>query len=388
VYPNPRNPVHAQLRRHRIRDFLGAAVEDAAVERILERLGFKWKHTHEGWTVEVPGHRLDVTREEDLLEEVARHYGFDQFPATLPKWNSYGSGLPLESAERTLRSELSAAGYTEIVPMVFSDELTERRFREESDPVRLLNPMAEDEAVLRTSQVPSMLRTIQWNLYRGIRDLQLYEIGKIYRRGGERRSLILAATGGLGKKNVYDPERQFSFFDLKGDTEELLDAFNIKVSSGNDSIPAYYHPGRAVRMGDLVSFGELHPDYAEEYKFRQRIYLAEFDVEMLLESTERRAIQPIPKFPSIRRDFSLILDKGTRYADVEQAVRSVNVRELVRIEPFDRMETGPFANSKYALAISLTYQSSERTLTDDEVENLDKAILITLRQRLGAELRQ
>jgi phenylalanyl-tRNA synthetase beta chain len=388
VYPRPGESVTVKLRRFRIRAFLGASVDDAIVERILHRLGFRTKNTNEGWTVEVPSHRLDVSREEDLLEEVARHYGFDKFPATLPAWSGYGSGLPFESAERLLRNRVSAAGYSEIIPMVFSDEATERRFRASVEPVRLLNPMAEQEAILRTSQVPGMLRTIEWNLNRGIRHVQLYELGKIYEQHGEHRSLILAATGALRTKSVHEAEREFNFFDLKGDVEAILDLFNFELKSTGDSIPSYYHPGRAIRDGDLVVFGELHPDYADEYKFRDRVYLAEIDVELLWESKEPRAIQSIPKFPSIRRDFSLLLTKSTRYADVEQAVRSANIPELVRMEPFDRLEVGPFAESKYALAISLTYQSPERTLTDDEVDTFDRAILNSLKQRLGAELRQ
>jgi phenylalanyl-tRNA synthetase beta chain len=153
-------------------------------------------------------------------------------------------------------------------------------------------------------------------------------------------------------------------------------------------VPAYYHPGRAIRNGDLVACGELHPGTLEEYKFRHRVYIAELDLDMILKSGEQRPIQAIPRFPSIRRDFSLLLDKETRYADVQQAILRLGIPELVRIEPFDRMETGPFPESKYALAISLTYQSPERTLTDAEVESFDKIILNSLKTRLNAELRQ
>ena len=180
----------------------------------------------------------------------------------------------------------------------------------------------------------------------------------------------------------------FGFFDMKGDVEEILSVFNLEVTSNTDALPAYYHPGRAVGTDSLVLLGELHPDYSAEYKFRQRIYLAEIEVENLLKSKDSAAIKAIPKFPSIRRDFSLLLNKGTRYGDVEQAVRNVNIPELVGIEPFDRLDSGAFPESKYALAISLTYQSFQRTLTDDEVENFNQAILNSLRQRLGAEVRQ
>jgi len=388
VYPRQRKPLTAILRRHRIEAFLGAAVEDAIVGTIFERLGFQPHRTTEGWLVHVPSHRLDISREQDLLEEIARHYGFDKFPATLPKWAGHGAALSGESAERLLRNRLAAAGYTEIVPMVFSDESVERRFRPAAEPVRLQNPMAENEAVLRTSLVPSMLQTIQWNLYRGIRDLQLYELGKIYWNGGEQRFLIMAAVGALRSKNVHESERGVTFFDLKGDVEDILSRFSLRLGRSADSLPPYYHPGRALRDAELLTVGELHPDYAAQYKLRHRIYIAEIDVEMLLASNRGREIRVIPKFPSIRRDFSLVLNRGTRYADVEKAVRGVNIAELVQVEPFDRLETGPFPESKYALAISLTYQSSERTLTDDEVENFDKAILDSLKQRLGAELRQ
>src|SRR5262249_11935242 len=195
IYPSVRNPVAVHLRRDRIKSFLGASVEDAVVERILTRLGFQVRNTGSGWTVDVPSYRLDILREEDLLEEVARHHGFEKFPVTLPEWAGHGSALRTERAERLLRSRLAANGYSEVIPMAFSDEATERRFRPHIEPVRLLNPMAEHESILRTSLVPTMLRTIKWNLDRGSRDVQVYELGKTYRSGGERRALILAATG-------------------------------------------------------------------------------------------------------------------------------------------------------------------------------------------------
>jgi phenylalanyl-tRNA synthetase beta chain len=248
--------------------------------------------------------------------------------------------------------------------------------------------MAEDEAILRTSLVPGMLRTIQWNANRGIRDVQLYEIGKVYRHGGESRSLIFAAAGSLRTKSVHETDREFDFYDLKGDVEGILGMFNVGPGSSRAPLPAYYHPGRSMRIGALTMFGELHPDYANEYKLRHRIYIAELDLDPIMELQNQPSIAAAPKFPSIRRDFSLLLNRDIRYADVEGSVQSMSIPELVRVEPFDRMESGPFPESKYALAISLTYQSPERTLTDEEVEDFDKRILDSLRQRLGAELRQ
>src|SRR5262249_6529401 len=152
-------------------------------------------------------------------------------------------------------------------------------------------------------------------------------------------------------------------------------AFNVPFRPDDEPLPAYYHPGRAVRIGDVVVFGELHPDYAEEYKLRSRIYIAELSVEMILEFQKPLSIEAVPKFPSIRRDLSLLVEKGTRYAHVEHAVVGLGIPELKKVEPFDRLESGSFPATKYALAISLTYQSPERTLTDEEVERYDKQIL-------------
>jgi phenylalanyl-tRNA synthetase beta chain len=388
IYPRHRRPIVTTLRRRRIASFLGMHVDDSLVDRIFRRLGFGATRTRDGWSVEVPSYRLDISREEDLLEEIARHHGFDKFPATLPKWSGNGSGLPSEPHMRLLRNHLAAAGYSETIPMAFSDKATEQKFRPAVPPLELVNPMAEGEAVLRTSLVPSMLRTIQWNANRGIRDVQLYEIGKAYRHDGEIRSLIIGATGSLRTKSVHEPEREFNFYDLKGDVTGILDAFNVRFHQESSSLPSYYHPGRAARVGDVLIFGELHPDIAREYKFKDRVYIAELDLELLFEFTGQTSIASVPRFPSIKRDFSLLLNKTTRYAEVERAVRIPGIRELVRVEPFDRLESGPFPPSKYALAISLMYRSPERTLTDEEVEAFDKRILDSLHKELGAELRQ
>jgi phenylalanyl-tRNA synthetase beta chain len=387
TYPAQPKPASATLRRHRIEAFLGAAVGDEVIERIFNRLGFKVSRAADGWFVQVPSHRVDIAREEDLLDEVARHHGFDKFPATLPAWSGFGAALPMESEERLLRNQLAAAGYSEIVTMAFSNEADEEKFRPGTEPLKLRNPMADDEAILRTSLIPSLLRTIQWNLNRGMRDLQLYELGKSYKRGSESRALILAATGALRTKSVHDPQREFNFYDIKGDVEGLFDTVNMSLTCDTKNLPPYYHPGRAARAGEFGVFGELHPEYGEAFKLRHRVYLAEIDAAMLLAAKGRLSLVAVPKFPSIRRDLSLLVDKGTRYADVHSSVADLKIPELIRVEPFDRLESGPFPESKFALAISLTYQSSERTLTDEEVENFDTRVLDSLRKRLGAELR-
>ncbi|HET9220454.1 MAG TPA: phenylalanine--tRNA ligase subunit beta [Terriglobia bacterium] len=386
----PRKPERARitLRRERIERVLGVPVDDAIVSRIFERLELQPAQTAQGWTVEVPAFRVDLAGEQDLIEEIARHHGLDKFPSTMPPSRGFGSLLPGERRVRQVRDTLSAAGYNEICTYSFSNEQMERRFYADIEPVRLRNPMTEEATILRTSLIPGMLTTLQWNLNRGARNLQMYELSKVYWDGGERRTLILGACGNLRPASVHEPPREFDFFALKGDVEDLLQRFDIPVRLTTDNIPNYYHPGRFARVGHLAMFGELHPSYAEPFKFRQRVYLAEIDIELLLRSSTSHQLEQIPRYPGVRRDFSLLFERGTQYATVHRTIGEAGIPEVVRVEPFDRMESGPFPDTKYSLSISVVYQSAERTLTDVEVEGFDKKIIQRLEERLGAQLRK
>jgi phenylalanyl-tRNA synthetase beta chain len=388
VYPEKRGPVVLTLRRTRIADLLGAPVAEPIVERILSGLEFRVAATEAGWTIGVPTFRVDVGREEDLIEEIARHYGYDQFPATLPPWSGAGAFLPFEREERLLRQLLSACGYSETYGLSFSRVDAEAAFRPDIPPVRLQNPMSEDWTILRTSLISSILKSLEWNINHGNRDVQLYELGKVYHDGVENRALILCGTGALRRKSVHEMETDFRFYDLKGHVETILESFDLHALAGYDGMPGYYHPGRSMRYGDVALLGELHPDIVDSLKLRQRVYLAEIAVETVLRSRTLRQIESLPRYPSVRRDLSLVLDRQIMYADVRAAIEAARIPELIRIEPFDRLDKGPFAESKYSLAISLVYQSPERTLTDDEVDQFNRKILESLGQRLGAELRK
>jgi phenylalanyl-tRNA synthetase beta chain len=251
--------------------------------------------------------------------------------------------------------------------------------------------MSEDAAILRTSLVPGILKSLHWNLNRGIHDLQFFELSKVYSKSGENRALILAACGALRTHTVHESSRDFSFFDLKGDVESILESLGARAELAElstEGIPSYYHPGRSARFGDLGIFGEIHPELLEDLKIRHRVVLAEIHVEALLSRISKRSVQAIPRFPAIRRDFSFLLDKGTQYAVVQRMIADVGIPELTSIEPFDRMEIGQFADTKYSLSLSVVYQSTDRTLTDTEVEGFDRRILDILEQRLGAQLRK
>jgi phenylalanyl-tRNA synthetase beta chain len=269
----------------------------------------------------------------------------------------------------------------------FSSDDVERQFRPDSQPVKLLNPMSEDAAIMRVSLVGGMLKTLQWNLNRGLRDLQFYELGKIYGVNGEKPVLAMGATGRRDPAGVHPDAGEFTFFDLKGDLEILLERLGVESDLAVNDLPPYYHPGRAARLGAAVVFGELNPSLAESMKIRQRVYLAEVDLETILQSGTRKQVSAIPRHPSVRRDFSLVLDKGTHYGDVRRVIEDARIPELERIEPFDRLESGAFPETKYALSISVTYRAPDRTLTDAEVERFDRRIVELLGERVSAHLR-
>jgi len=200
--------------------------------------------------------------------------------------------------------------------------------------------------------------------------------------------LVLAATGSLRQKSVHEAQRDFDFYDIKGDVEAILKAFDIEAPLMRESLPKYYHPGRAAAFGKFAVVGELHPDYAASIKPRQRVYVAELDVDAILRSRVPTQASTPPKEPSIRRDLSVLLDRSVQYGSIREVIGKAGIAELVHFEPFDRLDKGPFAESKYSLSISFIYQSRERTLTGDEVEEFDRKILGLLEQHLRAELRK
>ena len=390
VYPSEKTAKpRVHLRRKRIREYLGMEIPDDEVTRIFTGLGFDVGAgtDSEGWTVGVPSYRHDVSREEDLLEEIARIHGYDRFPSTLPAWTGRGERLPWHVEETRTRDLLAGMGYSEICSLAFSDRDIEERFAPGVEPVALQNPLSNEAPILRTSLVPSALRSIQWNLNRGSQNVLLYEIGKVYPAAGEYRRLIIAQTGTVRSGFIHHAPLEADFFNLKGNVTALLGGFAVEGEGSTSDLPTHYHPGRSIRMGSVATLGELSQEAADLFKIRQKVYVAEIAIEELYRAGLRNvAAAAIPKYPAIRHDLSLLLDREIRYSEVLAAIRAAEITELVSIEPFDRLDTGPFPESCYSLAVGLVYQSSERTLTDAEVSEFDRMILNKL-QGIGVKLR-
>lgn len=404
------------LRRSELRRILGQDISEIEVARILRRLGFavtagyasSAKPLHdfaaagsggahaaiaeevESFAVTVPTWRLDVEREIDLIEEVARIYGYDRFPGTLPPFVGGVVEPPEARKEARIRGSLLGLGYNEAISLTFNSREDAAAFAPAA-AVEIANPLSETAAVMRTSMVPSMLSMLAYNLNRGNVDVRLFEMGNVYQLAGqsthELRRLAIGATGAALRSDVHQPGRPYTFYDLKGDIETLLGQFE-HTSLYFDAISSdYYHPGRAARAvinGTTVArFGQLHPRLAAGRKIKQAVYLAELDLDRLYRHALRKpCYQPIPRFPAADRDFSFLFDDAVSWEQVENSVRALRIAELQGIKPVEIFRGGGVSPGKYSLLLRVTFQSTDRTLRDDEVALWSLQIIKVL-QALG-----
>jgi phenylalanyl-tRNA synthetase beta chain len=396
VYPRPWHARHLGLSRNENTRILGAEIPAEEVERILRSLGFQVaRGDDENWRVSVPSFRVDVSREVDLVEEVARHAGYDCLPARVRPAPPRVERDATRDKVITTSSLLVGLGYHEIIAPSMVDPAESERFSS-STPVVLANPLSQDASAMRTSAVPSALRAVRWNLDRGTNDLMLFELGKTYRMGDEgvpheRRVLTLAATGHRRPASVFDSEATLDFFDLKGDLEAILGSFEAPELVFELSERPYFQQGRSGRMSsqgvELAVVGLIAQDLAREYKLRQEAWVAEVDFERLLDFPLRsRKFQPISKFPAVERDFSLVLADNLPYARLSSAIADLALEEVWAFRPVDRFRGGSIPPGHYSLLLRVTFQSRTHTLTSEEVGELSQKLLTEV-EGLGARLR-
>jgi len=397
VYPRRWQAPKLTLRRSEILRVLGADVPDEAIERILRGLGFNVAGAgRDAWRVTAPPWRRDVTREVDLLEELARHYGYDKFPAHLPATRAAVVRQPHAEKEADLRRRLEALGYDEAISfsLVRPEDI---RLFSPVEPIRLVNPLSEENSVLRTSGLVSMAQTLARNLNRGERDVRFYEIGKAYgiEKGQrfERRVLTLGASGRLRENSLHESTRELNLFDLKGAVEAVLGPYElapIRFEPLNDTSafdPVLSAAAWAGKDGFAV-LGQLSKGVAAAFKLRQPVWLAEVELEALYAQPLRgRRYQPLSRFPAVERDFSLLLEDGVSFGALRAAIERLQIPEIIRIVPVDRYRGAPVPAGRYSLLVRVTFQSAEQTLTDAQVNAFAERIVRTLESELNARLR-
>ncbi len=404
VARTPERPL-ITLRGSEVKRNLGIDIPPAEIEQILTRLGFGvTTGKGGGYFVRVPTWRLDVEREIDLLEELARIYGYNKFPNRLPAFVGAVVELPDEPKNAKVRETLLALGYDESISITFISEAESRTFgsRPSQDglsgapePLALANPLSEEAGYMRTSLLPGLLNMISYNLNRGTNDVRLFEAGEVFEKKSdgrdERRHLGLAATGDVQPKSVHSAAQPYTFFDMKGDIEELLSAFQYRSISFDTDVPGFFHPGRAARVvmdGQTVAyFGQLHPEQAAVRKLRQEVYLAEVMLDQLYRHGLREPrYQRISKFPAVGRDFSFVFDDAVKFEKIKSAIESLGFAELTMFTPGEIYRGEKVGAGKYSVLLHSEFQSKERTLRDDEVAQWSSQIIAKL-EALGGTLR-
>ena len=368
-----------------------AAATGLAKERVADLIAAS-KGWGPSWMVDLPTWRLDIEREIDLIEEIARIYGYNKFENRLPSFSGGVIELPNAAKETRIRSELLALGYNEAISSTFISPSDAQAFSSAA-PVMLANPLSDEQSAMRTSLVPGMLSMLAWNLNRGTTDVHLFEAGHVFELVGEkseeRRILSIGATGNAVSPSVHAPGRPYSFFDLKGDIEALLSAFELR-SYFDSATSEYLHPGRSARAvaeGQTIAvFGQLHPDVAAARKLKQEIYIAEIYLNRLFALPLRAPrYQPLSKFPAVDRDFSFLFPDSVTFEQIQKAVRALNIPEMQSFRPVEIFRGGAVPAGKYSVLLRAEFQSPDRTLRDDEVAQWSAKIIKSLEALGGSQ---
>lgn len=406
VYPRPIERPDVTLRVSHTNTVLGLELAAEEITETCRRVGLELLSCddNERLTFRVPSHRGDLEREVDLIEEVARLNGYDQVPATLPASRSVGEAHPPTLAwARRLRESLAGCGLSEAINYSFigTEDLAHCRLGEDHPLARaipLQNPLSAEQAIMRTTLLPSLLRGCALNASRRVESYRVFELSQVFFPGpGETGVQERGRVSGILMGFVEDPlwsemVEPAGFFDVKGVVEMLCEALRVPLDEWRPADHPTFHPLRAatpVSGGEpLGVVGDIHPAVARAFDLPEAVAAFELDVEALrasqLPSVE---FDPLPRFPAILRDLAVVVDDAVPTAAVERVIRESGGPWLEACTLFDIYTGEPIAAGKKSLAFGLTYRADDRTLTDEEVAEVHASVVARLEEALGASLR-
>lgn len=375
----------------------------ATVENVLAALGCTMDAKgNEAWQVTLPSWRLDLEREIDLIEEVARVYGYNQFADTLPAFGGGVKALPWAQSESAVRRVMLSAGFNEAIASTFCSAADAALTAPQPGlVVPLGNPLSEEAGVMRPSLVPGMLTMIAGNLHRDVSDVRLFESGTVFSgttdKVEERPALAFGAAGNLPEQGALHPTRAIEFHDVKGAVEQLLSRFQTRTvyfdrfPAEAGLTPAWLHPYRSGRIaveGETVGwFGQLHPREATARKLKDVVWIGEVYLDRLYKLPLRKPVsREISRFQPVRRDFSLILPNHLPWESIDQAIARLQIPELVDWRAREVFRDPKLGSNEYSLLLGVTFQAPDRTLRDEELQSLHAHILEAV-TKAGARLR-
>jgi len=404
VYPDPVTTRSVTLRPERIEAITSLRVEENEAKRILTALGFSLRVEHDtGLTFDVPAWRHDVSIEEDLVEEVARHAGYDNIKTALPPASFAGEYHSSEKRKRALRQALQAVGFNEAISFSFV-ELTNDfelipAFANQSDQVTLTNPIIEDGSRMRQTLLPGLLNAVRHNLNHGRRDVCLFETGRVFTGSSdgsqlpdEREALALVATGGMLETNRAQAARDLDFYDVKGALDSAIEAMNLPKADFAAAAVKHLRPGQAAviraKGAPVGSIGRLAEPVAANYKFRQPVFVAEVDLTALLEMPEQPVLySPLPRFPSIVRDVSLLVDRQVSVGELVSTAENQSGPHFIAANFVGTYEGEGIPDNKRSVTLRFEYRAPDRTLRDEEIDDVHWSIVKALQEKFAAEVR-
>ncbi|HEB49505.1 MAG TPA: phenylalanine--tRNA ligase subunit beta [Desulfobulbus sp.] len=414
-YPGRKEPLRLDLRVGRVNALLGVELDSGRVASYLRSIGFEVADdSQDVLSVTVPSFRIDIEREVDLVEEIARLVGYNEIPVTSPR---ISMEYPRHDELRTLRRQaaeiLTAQGFYEAINYSFTAERHHDLMGLAADDprrsvTRLLNPLTEDQAVMRTMLLPGLLENIRRNINFQRPDIRLFEIGKIFlqKKEGEqpeeRFQVCAVMSGGRypGARPLYFAGRETDFFDIKGAAECLLEALRIRRGEGGvdfvvdrERAQPYSDPELALQIvargQEIGRVGRLNTRAAKGFSLKQEVYFFELDLEDLIAlPRQAREFKPLPRYPSVRRDIALVVPDQVPAGDLLQATLDQKERFVESVDIFDVYRGKPIADGMKSVALTVTYRSPEQTLDDETVDRIHQKIVNSLMATFGARYRE
>ena len=407
-YPRPFSPCVIDLRIDKTNHFLGTSLSRKTIADYLRALEMEVADAAQNVIrVTPPSFRVDITREVDLMEEVARLEGFDRIPVTTPNIRPTDEAdIPEHMIADRIREVMVGIGFAEVITYSFispdsADLLGAEKESSLRSFVRLLNPLSVDQSVMRTSLVPGLIEALKTNILHGEKDLKLFEYGKVFIHTDAdelpvEEPFLGAIMSGLSiQKAWYQEERPLDFFDTKGVVEALLKSLGMgEFSFKRGEMPPYYHPevSSQIRSSDnlIGNVGEIFPEVMERFDLEsETAYLFELDIRTLLEMLPKtRAFLPFARFPAVFRDISLIVDRRMESARIREIIENEGGGLIESVDLYDLYEGGKMDPSEKALNFRVCYRSKERTLDGKEINQLHETIISRIREKTGGRLRE
>ena len=375
---------------------VGESIDRATVTKVFDKLGLQPTQTEDRWITKVPSHRFDIQIKEDLVEELVRVYGYNRVQSRVPiQTLSVQDELAEKRTLYDVKHQLAQLGYFEAITYSFIAREHDEIFLADLPSLSLENPISEDRARMRKSLIPGLLDTVRYNVDRNQDAIRVFECGMCFRQVGNelQQDTFLAATitGAPEPENWTKTHSDLDFFDLKGDVEALCETLGVEVEFTQPSKqPTYLHPGQTASLiidgSEIGQLGMLHPGIASKFDINQPVFVFELQVDSLLRRTQKM-LDVVSPFPSMRRDFALLLDNDVPAVKVEQIARDELGEILEELLFFDVYRGEGIEEGKKSLAIGLTLRHPTKTLEEQMVNSLLSDLIAKFNQQLGAELR-